>query len=143
MLAIARRHQLTLPFSSVAAARGAYNFENLQSFLALYYAGAGVLLDEQDFYDLTWAYLQKAASQNVRHSEIFFDPQTHTNRGVAFETVFNGIEQALQAGKQQLGISTQLIMCFLRHLSAEAAMETLQQALPYQEALAAVGERFF
>lgn len=139
MLAIARRHQLTLPFSSVAAARYAYNFENLQSFLDLYYAGAGVLLDEQDFYDLTWAYLQKAASQNVRHSEIFFDPQTHTHRGVAFETVFNGIEQALQAGKQQLGISTQLIMCFLRHLSAEAAMETLQQALPYQEALAAVG----
>ncbi len=90
MLAIARRHQLTLPFSSVAAARYAYNFENLQSFLDLYYAGAGVLLDEQDFYDLTWAYLQKAASQNVRHSEIFFDPQTHTNRGVAFETVFNG-----------------------------------------------------
>jgi adenosine deaminase len=139
MFAIARRNQIKLPFASVEAARKAYNFQNLQSFLDIYYAGAGVLRYEQDFYDLTWAYLQKALSQNVVHTEIFFDPQTHTQRGIAFETVFNGIYQALQAGQQQLGISSQLIMCFLRHLSAEAAMETLEQALPYQQEIVAVG----
>lgn len=139
MFQIAQRHNITLPFESVEAIRAAYNFHNLQSFLDIYYAGAGVLLNEQDFYDLTWAYLQKAAAQNVRHTEIFFDPQTHTSRGIAFETVFKGIQQALQDGQQQLGISSKLILCFLRHLSAEEAMVTLHQALPYHDAIAAVG----
>jgi adenine deaminase len=139
MFKIAHRHNLTLPFESVEAVREAYNFNNLQSFLDIYYAGAGVLLDEHDFYDLTWAYLQKATTQNVRHTEIFFDPQTHTQRGVAFETVYNGIQQALQDGQQKLGISSKLILCFLRHLSAEDAMKTLHQALPYQDRIIAVG----
>lgn len=139
MFQIAQRHGITLPFESVEAIRAAYNFHNLQSFLDIYYAGAGVLLNEQDFYDLTWAYLQKAAAQNVRHTEIFFDPQTHTSRGIAFETVFKGIQQALQDGQQQLGISSKLILCFLRHLSAEEAMVTLHQAIPYHDAIAAVG----
>lgn len=139
MFKIAQRHKMTLPFESVEALRAAYNFHNLQSFLDIYYAGASVLLNEQDFYDLTWAYLQKAVEQNVRHTEIFFDPQTHTSRGIAFEIVLNGIQQALQDGQQQLGISSKLILCFLRHLSAEDAMETLHQALPYHDAIAAVG----
>lgn len=139
MFNIARRNHITLPFNSVEAAREAYNFHNLQSFLDIYYAGAGVLLYELDFYDLTWAYLEKAASQKVLHTEIFFDPQTHTARGVSFPTVINGITQALQAGKEQLGISSKLIMCFLRHLSADAAMATLEEALPYQDAIVAVG----
>ena len=139
MFEIAHRHNIKLPFESVEAVRKAYNFHNLQSFLDIYYAGAGVLLDQQDFYHLTWAYLQKAVSQNVRHTEIFFDPQTHTQRGVAFETVYNGIQQALQDGQQKLGISSKLILCFLRHLSAEEAMATLHQALPYQDGIIAVG----
>ena len=139
MFEIAHRHNIKLPFESVEAVRKAYNFHNLQSFLDIYYAGAGVLLDQQDFYHLTWAYLQKAISQNVRHTEIFFDPQTHTQRGVAFETVYNGIQQALQDGQQKLGISSKLILCFLRHLSAEEAMATLHQALPYQDGIIAVG----
>lgn len=139
MFEIAHRHHIRLPFESVEAVREAYNFHNLQSFLDIYYAGAGVLLDEQDFYNLTWAYLQKAVSQNVRHTEIFFEPQTHTQRGVAFETVYNGIQQALQDGQQELGISSKLILCFLRHLSADEAMVTLHQALPYRDGIIAVG----
>jgi adenine deaminase len=139
MFEIGRRNGIQLPYASVAEAKEAYNFENLQSFLDLYYAGAGVLLYDRDFYDLTWAYLQRAASQNVRHTEIFFDAQMHTERGVPFDTVLHGIYGALQDGQKQLGISSRLIMCFLRHLSAEAAMETLSQALPYGDAIAAVG----
>lgn len=139
MFEIAQRNGIQLPYASIEATRQAYNFQNLQSFLDIYYAGAKVLLYEQDFYDLTWAYLQRAASQNVRHTEIFFDPQTHTERGVAFEAVFNGIHRALQDGRATLGISSRLILCFLRHLSADAAMETLKQALPYKNAIAAVG----
>ena len=139
MFEIAQRNGIKLPYASIEATRQAYNFQNLQTFLDIYYAGAKVLLYEQDFYDLTWAYLQRAASQNVRHTEIFFDPQTHTERGVSFETVFNGIHRALQDGSTTLGISSRLILCFLRHLSADAAMETLKQALPYKNAIAAVG----
>ncbi|GAA6624236.1 adenosine deaminase [Scytonema sp. NUACC26] len=139
MFEIAQRNDIKLPYNSVESARKAYNFQNLQSFLDIYYAGASALLYEQDFYDLTWAYLQRAANQNVRHVEIFFDPQTHTQRGVSFETVFNSIHQALQDGHQHLGISSKLILCFLRHLSAEAAMETLQQAKPFQDRIVAVG----
>lgn len=139
MFEIAQRNHIKLPYNSVESARKAYNFQNLQSFLDIYYAGASALLYEQDFYDLTWAYLQRAANQNVRHTEIFFDPQTHTQRGVSFETAFNGIHQALQDGHQHLGISSKLILCFLRDLSAEAAMETLQQAKPFQDRIVAVG----
>lgn len=139
MFALAQRNGLALPYDSVEAVRAAYQFENLQSFLDLYYAGAQVLQTEQDFYDLTWAYLQKCAAQAVRHSEIFFDPQTHTDRGIPFQVVLNGITQALRDGQAQLGISSALILCFLRHLSAEAAMATLEQALPYGDSFVAVG----
>lgn len=139
MFEIANRNKIKLPFNSVEEAKKAYNFQNLQSFLDIYYAGASVLLHEADFYQLTWNYLQKAVSQNVLHTEIFFDPQTHTDRGIPFEIVINGIRQGLEDGKDKLGISSKLILCFLRHLSAESAMATLQSALPYKNAIAAVG----
>ena len=139
MFQLAKRNGVDLPYDSVAAVRKAYVFEDLQSFLDIYYAGCGVLLREQDFYDLTWAYLQRAVAQNVRHAEIFFDPQTHTDRGIPFEAVLIGIHRALTDGHKQLGISSKLILCFLRHLSAESAMDTLRQTLPYRESIAAVG----
>lgn len=139
MFDLAQRNGLALPYDSVEAVRAAYQFENLQSFLDLYYAGAQVLQTEQDFYDLTWAYLQKCAAQAVRHTEIFFDPQTHTDRGIPFEVVHSGITQALGDARVQLGVSSGLILCFLRHLSAEAAMATLEQALPYLGSILAVG----
>jgi adenosine deaminase len=139
MFALGRRNRIQLPYASVDEVRRAYVFTDLQSFLDIYYAGCCVLLTEQDFYDLTWAYLQRAAAQGVRHAEIFFDPQTHTNRGVRFETVVTGIHRALQDGHARLDITSGLIVCFLRHLSGEAAMETLNEALPYREWILAVG----
>jgi adenine deaminase len=139
MFALARRNGIELPYASVEEVRAAYDFSDLQSFLDIYYAGACVLLKEQDFYDMTWAYLERCQADKVRHTEIFFDPQTHTDRGVAFETVINGISRALKDGRDNLGISSHLIMCFLRHLSAEAAMQTLEQALPYKDRIIAVG----
>lgn len=139
MFEIAARNGIKLSYQSAAEVREAYQFSNLQSFLDIYYAGAGVLQVERDFYDMTWAYLQKASAQNVRHAEIFFDPQTHTDRGIPFDTVINGIHRALEDGEPKLGITSELIMCFLRHLSAEKAMETLNQAQPYKEWIAAVG----
>ena len=139
MFALAQRNHISLPYPSVDAVRAAYQFENLQSFLDLYYAGAAVLQTEQDFYDLTWAYLERCAVQNVRHTEIFFDPQTHTERGIPFETVHTGIYRALQDAKQQWGLTSYLILCFLRHLSAESALATLEQALPFKSTIPAVG----
>lgn len=139
MFELAKRNQIELPFKSVSEVKKAYNFSNLQSFLDLYYRGTQVLQQEQDFYDLTWAYLQKAASQNVRHTEIFFDPQSHTERGISFDTIHTGIYKALQKARSEYGISSQLILCFLRHLSAEQAMATLTEALPYKETIVAVG----
>ena len=139
MFELAQRNGVSLPYASVEAVRQAYVFGNLQSFLDIYYAGCRVLLREQDFYDLTWAYLRRVAAQGVRHAEVFFDPQTHTERGLAFETVITGIRRALLTGQQKLHVSAGLILCFLRHLSAEAAMETLRQALPYKDWMVAVG----
>src|SRR3990172_12638193 len=139
MFELARRNGVPLPYASVEAVRQAYVFGNLQSFLDIYYAGCRVLLCEQDFYDLTWAYLRRVAAQGVRHTEVFFDPQTHTDRGLAFETVITGIRRALLDGQQKLGMSTKLILCFLRHLSADAAMETLDQTLLYKDWIVAVG----
>lgn len=139
MFTLAQRNQVVLPYASVDEIRAAYQFENLQSFLDLYYAGMAVLQTEQDFYDLTWAYLQRCAAQNVRHTEIFFDPQAHTSRGIPFEVVHRGIYRALQEGQQQWGITAYLILCFLRHLSAESAMTTLEQALPFKSTIKAVG----
>jgi adenosine deaminase len=123
----------------VEEARGAYDFADLQSFLDAYYEATRVLLHERDFYELTWAYLRKASAQGARHTEIFFDPQAHTDRGVAFEMVITGIRRALIDGERRLGISSHLILCFLRHLSAEEAMETQRQALPYREWIVGVG----
>ena len=139
MFELARRNGLPLPYASVDEVRRAYVFSDLQSFLDIYYAGCRVLLGDQDFYDLTWSYLARAASQGVRHAEIFFDPRTHTDRGVAFETVIGGIHRALVDGRSRLGITSGLILCFLRHLSAEAAMDTLSAALPYRDWLIGVG----
>ena len=139
MFEIAQRNGVVLRYASVEEVHQAYDFIDLQSFLDVYYEATQVLLHEQDFYDLTQAYLQKVASQNVRHAEIFFDPQAHTGRGVPFETVITGIRRALVDGEQQLDVSSKLIMCFLRHLSAREAMETLHRALPYEEWIVGVG----
>jgi adenosine deaminase len=139
MFEIARRNNVSIPYKSVEVLKNAYNFNNLQEFLDIYYAGASVLLHEQDFYDLTWAYLTKVHEQNLVHTEIFFDPQTHTDRGVSFDTVIQGIHNALADGQEKLGISSKIIMCFLRHLDEAAAFETLKQALPYKEWIAGVG----
>ena len=139
MIALAERNSVELPYSGVDDIREAYNFSNLQSFLDIYYAGAQVLRERQDFHDLTWAYLGRAHRDNVRHVEIFFDPQTHTERDIDFSTVLDGIHSALQAGQAQLGITFRLIMCFLRHLSAAEAMETLEAALPFKDRIDAVG----
>jgi len=137
--ALAQKNGVSLPYPSVEALRAAYRFHNLQSFLDIYYAGASVLRDAQDFYSLTRAYLEKARAQGVIRAEIFFDPQTHTERGIAFETVLDGIWRALQDGERELGLSSGLILCFLRHLSAESAMQTLEGALPFKDRLLAVG----
>ena len=139
MFALAERNGVKLPYASVEDVRSAYDFSDLQSFLDIYYAGAQVLLKPQDFYDMTWAYLEQCRADKVRHTEIFFDPQTHTDRGVPFEVVMEGITGALKDGKEQLGISSHLILCFLRHLSAEAAMATYEQALPWREHFIGVG----
>lgn len=139
LFALAERNRIALPWDDVDSLRKAYAFNNLQEFLDLYYQGADVLRSEQDFYDLTWAYLQKCQAQNVIHVEPFFDPQTHTERGIPFEVVLTGIQQALKDGQQQLGISHGLILSFLRHLSEEAAFATLEQAMPFREAFIAVG----
>jgi adenosine deaminase len=139
MFKLAQRNHIQLPFDSVEAIRAAYEFSNLQDFLDIYYQGANVLQTEQDFYDLTWAYLERCKAQNVMHVEPFFDPQTHTDRGISFDVVINGIHRALQEGKQQLGITSYLIMCFLRHLPEGAAFVTLEQALPHKDKIIAVG----
>ncbi|MCO8086875.1 MULTISPECIES: adenosine deaminase [Acinetobacter] len=139
MFAIAQRNNIAIPYQSVEEVKEAYNFHNLQSFLDIYYAGANVLVHEQDFYDLAWAYFEKCAEDQVVHTEMFFDPQTHTDRGIAFATVINGLQRACDDAQSKLGISSRLIMCFLRHLSEEAAFATLEQALPYKEQIIAVG----
>lgn len=139
MFEIANRNHIKLKYATVEELKSAYNFNNLQEFLDIYYSGANVLIHEQDFYDLTWAYLQKIHGQNVLHTEIFFDPQTHTSRGVPFETVISGIHKALEDGHKQLGISFRLIMSLLRHLTEESAFETLNEALPYRNWIAGVG----
>ena len=136
---LAQRNSVAIPFATVEAVRAAYNFSNLQNFLDIYYQGMAVLLTEQDFFDLTWAYLERAKADQVRHVEIFFDPQGHTARGVKFETVLNGVERALNQGEAQHGISYRLIMCFLRHLSEADAFATLAQAEPHLPRIHGVG----
>ena len=139
MFKIAKRNHIEIPYNSVEEIEEAYKFNCLQDFLNIYYQGAGVLVTEQDFYDLTFSYLQKCADQNVRHTEIMFDPQTHTDRGVTFETVINGISKACDDAKIKLGVSSLLIMSFLRHLSEEDAFKTLNQSLPFKAKIKAVG----
>ena len=139
MFELAQRNQVAIPFASVEEVRAAYAFSNLQNFLDIYYQGMGVLHREQDFYDLTAAYLARASADNVRHVEIFFDPQGHTERGVAFETVITGIARALDDAAASYGMTSKLIMCFLRHLSEAEAEATLDAALPYLDRIAGVG----
>lgn len=139
MVALAKRNGVSIPFESVEAVRAAYDFSNLQDFLDIYYQGMAVLLTEADFFDLTAAYLDRAHADGVRHVEIFFDPQGHTERGVAFDTVIGGITRALADGEARLGITSKLIMCFLRHLSEAEAEATLDQALPHLSKIAGVG----
>jgi adenosine deaminase len=136
---LAQKHHISLRYPSVEALRAAYDFSDLQSFLDIYYAGADVLRDESDFYAMTAAYLRRAHDDGVVHVEIFFDPQTHTVRGVPFQAVTGGIRRALVEAERTLGITHRLILCFLRHLSADDAMKTLEEALPYADSIAAVG----
>ncbi len=137
--ALAQRNGVTLPYRSVEEMRAGYDFDDLPSFLAQYYEGMSVLLTEADFYELAWAYFTKAASQGVAYAEVFFDPQAHTTRGVAFDTVIGGIRRAQIDAEQQLGVRSQLIMCFLRDLSAESAMDTVERALDYRDWIVGVG----
>ncbi|WP_421200399.1 adenosine deaminase [Aeromonas enteropelogenes] len=139
MFELAGRNGVPLPWSDVASLRADYDFDCLQSFLDLYYRGASVLVTEQDFFDLTWAYLEHCATDKVRHVEIFFDPQTHTARGIPFAAVLGGIERALQAGEETFGISWRLIMSFLRHLSEEEAFATLREAEPFLSRIHGIG----
>jgi adenosine deaminase len=139
IFALAQRNGVSIPYADVESLRRAYAFTNLQSFLDIYYAGASVLITEQDFYDMAWAYFERAAADNVVHTEIFFDPQTHTARGVDIGVVINGLHRACVDAQAKLGVSALMIMCFLRHLSEEDAFDTLQQALPYSDKFIGVG----
>jgi adenosine deaminase len=139
MFALAQRNKIAIPFRSVEEVAAAYKFSNLQDFLDIYYQGANVLIAEEDFFDLTRAYLDRVAGDGVRHVEVFFDPQTHTDRGVAFKTVLDGITRGLDYGRAAHGISSGLILCLLRHLDEEAGLKTLKQAEPYFDRLLGIG----
>lgn len=139
MFALAQRNQIDIPYKTIEEVKQAYQFSCLQDFLNIYYAGASVLIREQDFYELTMAYLTKCHEENIVHTEIMFDPQTHTQRGVSFETVINGIHRAQSEAQEKWGISSLLIMSYLRHLSEEDAFETLRQSLPFKHMIKAVG----
>ncbi|MFT6015566.1 MAG: adenosine deaminase [Candidatus Azotimanducaceae bacterium] len=139
LLDLAARHAIDIPYKSLGDVEKAYAFDNLQSFLDIYYAGASVLLNEQDFFDLMFAYLQKCREQNIVHTEMMFDPQTHLERGISFETMFNGYYSAIEQARKEWGQSASLIMCFLRHLSADSAMDVLKQAEPFRDKILTVG----
>lgn len=139
MFRLAQKNNIELPYKSVEEVRQAYQFTDLQSFLDIYYKGAEVLQTEEDFYELTWEYLTKMDKENVRHVEIFFDPQTHTDRGIPFKTVITAISKALDDAKEKFGITSHLIMCFLKHLSEDAAIKTLEESLPYKDKIYGVG----
>lgn len=139
MFRLAKKNHVEIPYKDIEDVRNAYNFTNLQTFLDIYYAGANVLLTKDDFYDLTWEYILKCVENNIIHTEIFFDPQTHTARRVSFDAVITGIKEALHDAKEKYGITSCIIMCFLRHLSQEEAFETLEQALMYQDDIIGVG----
>ena len=139
MFRLSKKNNVAIPYASVEEVRAAYNFTDLQSFLDIYYAGAKVLITQDDFYDLTWEYVLKCVENNIVHTEIFFDPQTHTERGIDFATVINGIKQALDDAEKQYGITSCIIMCFLRHLSQEEAFATFEQALAFKDDIIGVG----
>lgn len=139
MFTLAQKNNIAIPYKTIEDVKHAYNFTSLQSFLDIYYAGANVLINASDFFDLTWAYLLTCKAQNVYHVEIFFDPQTHTGRDISFKTVMDGITKALQKGEKELGISSFLIMCFLRHLSEAEAFKTLEESLPFKDKILGVG----
>ncbi|KAB7884525.1 adenosine deaminase [Poseidonibacter ostreae] len=139
MFKLAKRNNIQIPYKNIEDVRNAYNFSNLQSFLDIYYAGANVLITKQDFCDLTHEYILKCVENNIIHTEIFFDPQSHTSRGISFETVITGIKEALADAKEKYGITSCIIMCFLRHLSQEDAFKTLNQALSFKSDITAVG----
>ena len=139
MFELAKRNKIKIPFRSVDEIKNAYNFHNLQSFLDIYYQGSKVLISEQDFFDLTWAYLLKSKEDNIVHTEIFFDPQSHTDRGIKFDLVINGIHRAILKAEKELGISSKIIMCFLRHLDERSAFKTLDQALAHKDKIIGVG----
>ena len=139
MFELSKRNKIEIPFKSIDEIESAYNFHDLQSFLDIYYQGSNVLIKQQDFFDLTWAYMLKCREENIVHAEIFFDPQTHTNRGIEFDLVINGIHKALLRAEKELGISSKIIMCFLRHLDEESAFKTLDQALTHKNKIIGVG----
>ena len=139
MFELAKRNRVSLPFDSVEAVRAAYDFSNLQDFLDIYYAGADVLRTEQDFHDLGLAYFRRAAADSVRHAEIFFDPQTHTDRGIPFQVAIDGLLASMDRAEAELGVSSSLILCFLRHLDEDAAFATLKAAEPWQDRILGVG----
>jgi len=133
LLELAEKHKIDLLYKTIEEVEAAYQFDSLQSFLDLYYMGAGVLIDEQDFYDLMWRYLCRCREENIVHTEIMFDPQTHTGRGILFDVVINGFTRALEDARQQWGQSSSLIMCFLRHLPESEALLTLAQGLAHKD----------
>ena len=139
MFKLAKRNKVAIPFKSVDEVKLAYNFQNLQSFLDIYYRGANVMIEKKDFFDLTWSYMLKCKENNIVHTEIFFDPQTHTDRGIKFDLVINGIHRAILKAEKELGISSKIIMCFLRHLDEESAFKTLDQALAHKDKIIGVG----
>jgi adenine deaminase len=139
MFSFAKKNNIQIPYKNIEDVKKAYNFSNLQTFLDIYYAGANVLITKEDFYDLTWAYILKCVENNIIHTEIFFDPQTHTQRGIAFKTVITGIKEALDDAKEKYGITSAIIMCFLRHLSQEEAFKTLEEALEFKDYIIGIG----
>ena len=139
MFALAKKNNIKIPFNSISDVKKAYNFSNLESFLKIYYEGAKVLVNEQDFFDLTWAYILKCKEDNVVHTEIFFDPQTHVDRGIKFEVVLNGIYRALQKAENEFGLTSKIIMCFLRHLDEQSGFKILNQAINHKDKIFGVG----
>ena len=139
MFALAKKNNIKIPFNSISDVKKAYNFSNLESFLKIYYEGAKVLVNEQDFFDLTWAYILKCKEDNVVHTEIFFDPQTHVDRGIKFEVVLNGIYRALQKAENEFGLTSKIIMCFLRHLDEQSGFKILNQAINHKDKIFGAG----
>ena len=139
MFELAKRNNIKIPFNNIDEAKKAYNFNNLESFLKIYYEGAKVIIKEQDFFDLTWAYVLKCKENNIVHTEIFFDPQTHTDRGINFNIIINGIYKALKKAEKEFGLSFKIIMCFLRHLDEEEGFKILEQAIPHKDKIFGVG----